>query len=274
MTIRSSRADRHGLTLIELVLVLVILVVLASMVVPRFDFLKNQADHASAAKTAAELTALLQSYRTQNKAYPLFDLLVDTTGTPYAKVYTDGATAPLSAFSVPNSTATNSYYQSIVSGGLLYGWRHAAAATDASDSATSMVNMKAEAAAGTLKLASITGAGTYNGYSIFNTIYPGVAFDSSNQPVPVTLPVTAAPTGVELIAVGIGPRSGMAGYSMTNVPLETDLDDPTQNYCRYIAIFAIYASGKPAQLKMVVDHKFRQIGQRIEQFKQVGEQGN
>src|SRR5262245_57140627 len=50
---RFQTVARRGLTLVELVVVMAIIAVLAAMVIPRLDFLKNQAENAAAAGTAA-----------------------------------------------------------------------------------------------------------------------------------------------------------------------------------------------------------------------------
>jgi len=74
----------------------------------------------------------------------------------------------------------------------------------------------------------------------------------------------------KLIAMGIGPKNGMVGNTMVSAPLETAEDDSKAVYCRYIAIFAIYQSGKPAQSKAVVDHRFKTLDKHIDQYNTSG----
>jgi hypothetical protein len=75
--------------------------------------------------------------------------------------------------------------------------------------------------------------------------------------------------------MGIGPNSGLGGTVMATTPLDVQAgDSAATTYCRYLAIFAIWSDGKPAQLKMVVDHRGKTIDKRISQFNQAGPTGN
>ena len=71
---------RHGLTLIELVVVMAILISLAAIILPRLDFVKGQADNAATATNAADLSKVIETNRVNSGSYGAFDLLGDGNG--------------------------------------------------------------------------------------------------------------------------------------------------------------------------------------------------
>jgi prepilin-type N-terminal cleavage/methylation domain-containing protein len=252
----SQTFPRTGLTLIELVVVLAILAGVAALIVPRLDYLQKQTEHATGAVTAADLGSMMQVYKTSVGTYPTLDLLTDGTDV-YDKIWTVSA-PPFTAATLP-STGGARWYASFLDGGLATAYLQVAASTDASNSTgtAAPIDLVNEAAAGTLTVAELNTAGIYNA-SIIRACFPETG---------------VIPTGVKLIGLGIGPRNSLVGNVMQSTPLDTQGDDPKQVYCRYIAIYAIYASGKPAQLKMVVDHRLKQIDRRIDQYKATGPTG-
>lgn len=285
--VRSFRVTaRRGLTLIELVVVMAILTVLAAMVIPRLDFLKNQAEHATSASTAQDLATVLQVQKTASGSFPALDLLVDEAGNAYSKLFTIGS--PMVVASPLTAQMGERWYGSLLDGGLLYGMRNSSTLANASDSGTIVVDLVQEASNETLKVAEINASATYAG-DIVKAAFPGgVKWDVVTPAVvdnPATTEVNEAtpavmgwvqtaagqvPSGAKLIAMGIGAKNSAIGNTITSTPMETGTDDPTKIYCRYIAIFAIYSNGKPAQLKMVVDHRFKQVSKRIDQYKTSG----
>lgn len=256
---RRDAKNRAGLTLIELVVVLAVLAAVAALVIPRLDFLKTQADHAAAASNDAELASLLQVHKTSTGSYPTLDLLVDGTGAVYSKIWSYNGQSSGLPFSVttitgPGAPGTSDWYRSLLEGGLKTGYQQEAAATDASNStsaSTATVDLVTQAAGGSLKVAEVNSAGIYNS-ALIKACYPGTG---------------VVPANAKLIGLGIGPRNTMVGGTMINAPLETQGDDSTQNYCRYIAIFAIYADGRAAELKAVVDHRMKTLDKRLDQYR-------
>ncbi|MBL8825570.1 MAG: prepilin-type N-terminal cleavage/methylation domain-containing protein [Planctomycetaceae bacterium] len=258
----SPESARRGLTLIELVVVIAVLTTLAALVVPRLDFLKAQADHAASASTAADLATLLQTYRTSTNSYPTLDSLVDTAGAivnssanPGGALFPDD-TSPALTVETLDGTSGGRWYASLLDGGLRYAYAHTPSASNASSSvsaanAATPVDMVAAAGGSGLKAAVLNGSGVY-APAIISACFPGQ---------------TTVPTGTKLIALGIGPNNSMVGNVMVSVPLDLQGDDAAKVYCRYLAIFAIYSNGRPAQLKMVVDHRFKQIQKRIDQYR-------
>jgi Tfp pilus assembly protein PilE len=87
---------RAGLTLMELVVVLVILVALAGIVVPMMPNLLTNAHDATVTTNISEVNRAVGSYFTINLAYPdQFDSMVDTNGA----MYTGAIWAPGNQFS-------------------------------------------------------------------------------------------------------------------------------------------------------------------------------
>ena len=99
---RFSSAARCGLTLIELVVVMAIIAVLASMVIPRLDFLKAQAEHSASAGTQGDLGTIIQTFKTSSGKYPTFDTLIASSGnTLYSKLQSQTAGSFLEATTIP-----------------------------------------------------------------------------------------------------------------------------------------------------------------------------
>lgn len=284
--LRSSA--RLGLTLIELVVVIAIIAILAVMVVPRLDFLKAQAEHASSAATQGDLGSMIQVFKASSGKYPNFDTLLDTSGNLYAKLQSQTAGNGLQAATIPGIGGPNTnWYRSLTDAGLQYGYRHDASATDASNSASSTLVDMDEAAYGSLKLATLKTASIpvearSTVMAILNTIYPGGAtfvpasdpdgVPGSGDEVAASTQQTAAgtvPATSMLVVFGIGPKSNLVSNVLASAPSSAmGADDSTQTYCRYFAIFEIFASGAPAKFRMVTDHRLRQIGARVDLYKQ------
>jgi prepilin-type N-terminal cleavage/methylation domain-containing protein len=259
---RSFSQLHRGLTLIELVVVLAILVGLAALIVPRLDFLKNQADHAAAAATSGDLATMLQTQKTATGTYPSLDLLTDESGAVYSKLWSD--IGPLfTAFTFPEYTGApgTEYYRSFLEGGLKTGYQQVSTATDASNSTGTApaIDLVNGAAGGDLVMAELADTSTHP----YVTAIRKACFPETNGATPAGVPV-------KLVAMGIGPRNTMVGNVMTSTPTETQGDNSKEVYCRYMAVFAVYGTGRPAQLKMVVDHRGKQVDKRIAQFAEAG----
>lgn len=257
---------RRGLTLLELVAVMAILAVIIGMIVPRLDFFKDQADHVAAAGNSADLFTMVQAQKISSGSFPSFDLLVGSDGTAYSKLWSISGTPPVVGTQLLDSGGTR-WYSSFLESGLKSGYYQLSTATDASNSAGSastnpVVDLTSAPASTTgLYVAELDYNSTSNPYvsTIFQRCFPDVAAVSG---------VYTPPSGTKLIAMGIGPRSSLVGNTVESIPLDIQTgDDPALVYSRYIAIFAIYSNGKAAQLKMVVDHRLKQVDKRLDQYR-------
>ena len=280
----NARALRRGLTLIELVVVIAILAVLAVMVIPRLDFLKGQAEHASGAATAGDLGTMIQTFKASSGRYPSFDTLISTTGTLFTKLQAQTAASALEVYTIPGPGApgTSDWYRSLTDGGFLFGYTHNDSATDASNSATTAVDMQ-QAAYGSMKVATVKSSGGGSLATALRTaLYPGGAtFIPASDPdgIPgneddvaaTTTQLTAGtiPATSKLVVFGVGPKCTLVGNVLASAPSSAMAsDDSAATYCRYLVVFEIFQSGAPAKFKMVTDHRFRQIGARIDFYKQ------
>ncbi|MGC3970298.1 MAG: type II secretion system protein [Pirellulales bacterium] len=287
MKLNLNRAARRGLTLIELVVVMAILAVLAAMVIPRLDFLKTQAEHSASAGTQADIGTIIQTFKSSSNTYPSLDTLVSTDGTLYSKLQGQTTGSFLEATPIPGASTGSGWYRSLSDAGFTYGYRHDASATNASNSATSVVDLVNEGSQGTLTLATVkvtggdmSGLGSgirgaiYPGGATYNPAVPavGVEGDAGYVPaVPASWSQVAAgtiPSTSKLVVFGIGPKSNLIGKVMTSAPISSmGSDDSSSTYCRYLAVFEIYSNGTPAKLKMITDHRGRQIGARLDLYK-------
>lgn len=261
-----SRARRCGLTLIELVVVLAILASLAILIVPRLDSFKGQSDTAAAATNASELVSLLQLQKTSSGAYPNFDLLLDETDATYSKLWSTGG-SPFTATTIPGPGPSGSWYRSLLSGGIINVLKNSSTATNASSSgvATNLTVVQTAITGSGFKMAELN-------YSASAGTHPYVgAIDEMIFPGGVDSTGAALGTNVKLVAVGLGPNSGFA-YGNT-IPLDSQGDDAAATYCRYIAVFAIYKSGKAAELRMVTDHRLRPIDRLLSDYQAASSTG-
>lgn len=111
---RSSRskraADSRGLTLLELVVVMVILTALAGILIPLMSNITSEAHYSAAATNASEVTKAVQMYASQNgNFYPNYlDSLVDSTGAlfQYLPMVTNSG-SQLAADLLPVNPSTN-----------------------------------------------------------------------------------------------------------------------------------------------------------------------
>jgi prepilin-type N-terminal cleavage/methylation domain-containing protein len=280
---RSLRRNfRRGLTLIELVVVMAIIAILAVMVIPRLDFLKNQAEHASSAGTQADLGSMIQTFKASSNRYPSFDSLINTSNTTYSKLQTQTAFAALDATTIPGASSGERWYGSLSDGGFKFAFTHNESATDASNSAVNAVDLVNQAADGSLVLATIkTTGGPSQATAIRQAIYPGGAtfvpatdpdgIPNNGDETAATTTQTAAgtiPTTSKLVVFGVGPKSNLISNVVATAPSSAmGSDESTATYCRYFVIFEIFSNGDPAKFKMVTDHRLRQIGARVDLYK-------
>jgi general secretion pathway protein G len=243
-----------GFTLIELVVVLAILAAVAGLLIPRLDFLRRSADTATAATGMNQAMSNIQLYRTVKGSYPSqFDSLLEgpvaaPSGIPgtvpmYARLF-NHPSEPFESFFIADFTGAPGTDQSWLSflhviGPKLYD--HSTTATYASDSGTTLrdVHPTPDPTPATYEgfwVARVKLAGSSTATTIRNSIYTdGVV-----------------PAEVTLVALGIGPKCTANGVTMTAPPLYAGIN-PEDYYGRFIAIFAVYSTGKRAELKAVVD---------------------
>jgi len=247
MKVRMSMCRaRTGLTLIEMVVVLVILIGLAALLVPRLANLTAQSAFAGSAAGAADVMNNLETHRSSLGRYPhRFDSLLNTDGTVYSKVwrhssssepFTVGAlTGKYAAMSLGKTLGENSAGDAVV-------MDHSESSTDPNNSAS------------TERTLALDGSDNF-----------AMVVSGSDLEAAAGYP-DGLPDGVELVAFGIGPGCSAIGKTMASAPACSVAD--VDEYGRFLAVFACYNSTvKGATLQTVVDCRRYDIGKRVGNYK-------
>ncbi len=256
-----SRGERRrGLTLIELVIVLVILATVAGLVIPHVGMIGRSSDMAASAKTQSDLAANIQLFFVLQKRYPQgFDSLLDTTGAIYASDTTDANTqsrglpyagadgtrlqSQLAKASLTNATGAE-YLKSFTRSGFDYVFDHDTTVVNSNNSATTQRYVSANgstSAPSTVDVAEVTGS-----YLVGKFVPQGLQ------------------TGERLVALGIGPRIAAQSKTLSNAPVYPGCDG--KYYGHYVAVFKIYATGERATLVGVCDSYGRTPNYTQQQF--------
>ena len=267
---KSVRANRRGLTLIELVVVLVIVAVLAGVAIPLVSMLTRSGNMAGSASNQKELANNIELYFTLQKRFPQgLDSLI-TAGTPaiYASDTTDANTqtiglpyagadgtrlqAQLQVTALTNGATpgTADYLRSFTRSGFDYVFDHDTAVINASNSGTSQRALSGSSV-NVAEVIPWDGTGT-----------------APTGSTPGSLAAKLLPGGVpatsKLVALGIGPRNLAIGKTLMNAPVYPGSDG--KYYGRFIAVFQVYASGERATLVGVIDPYGRTADYTVQQF--------
>ncbi len=264
---KQRRRSAQGFTLIELVVVIGILALLAGIVLPSVDVFKLRANKAVAASNMADMSRVIQQFYTQYAAYPdKWDSLMNNTGTAFWAATYDanknlvpGLDSELTGGPIPGSP-TKLTLDTIANDGELrsltrMGIRNVldAGAASASDFPTDcFITTRALVTGGIV--ATINPADD-DGKAIINHLYP----QQANSAAPVV------PTGKHLVVVGIGPLNTIMGNGVQEIPLYSNRD-PTQEYCRFLAVFEASEDGSPATLKTVIGSDGDTIGSETNEY--------
>jgi prepilin-type N-terminal cleavage/methylation domain-containing protein len=256
----SSRVShRHGFSLIELVVVLLIIAALAGLAIPLVSMLSRSSDMAVTASAQRELANNVQFFFTVQKRYPQgMDSLVDTTGTLYGP---DNTTESLQTKGLPTSSPSlykdlevlelddgatakdgiDDYLRSLTRGGFDWVYDHDTAALNSNDSATTQRTLGSTKE----KLAHLK-----SGSDAAKKLLPSAA--------------GVIPTGTKVIALGIGPKNSAIGKTINTAPIYPGCDG--KYYGRYVAFFQVFSTGERAMLLGVMDSYGRAPDYTIQQF--------
>lgn len=237
-----------GMTLLELILVVVILAVTAMMLLPRLDGVQSNANHAVGATTAADTAAYIQSYKTMKNRLPDgWDSLTDGTAmwaaaNPGTTPVTRGLHTQLSGSGTNNKLADYSLsaadVTSLNSAGIytLFNVNTSAATSVRPGDMFTVVTPVAAGAKVAIVNASSTG-----GRKIIDHFYRDNTLSTGTT--------GTLPSGRQLLALGFGPHNKLVGTMMLECPVYPNVD-LTLVYGRNLALFEI--GGTRALFKGVV----------------------
>lgn len=284
MTLSLARR-RRGFTLIEMVLVLIILATLAGLVISQVAMLGRSADMSATAKNQQDIANQIGLYFVLQKRMPMrldsllegpglaapTSVMVNTTrvgattgvnsenqgwglplsGAQGTNVFAQLVMEDLAALSAPSGNFSRSFTRS----GFAQLSDHIpwTAGANCNDSGLNLRDLSnGVGGCFVARVVSTTNgdaAVPVNG--ITRTIYPHLN--------------GALPDGVvALVATGVGPRSSLIPDTMLSAPIYPGCDG--SYYGRYIAYFAVFASGERAQLVGVSDSYGRFPNYSIQQF--------
>lgn len=240
----AANSRRGGLTLLELVVVLMILAALAALVIPQISMLGRSTDMAASAKTQSDIASNVQLFFTLQKRFPqgLDSLLTSagviyasdtsnadtqTRGLPYAGA--DGTRLQSQLAKATFTVADKTYARSLTRSGFDWLYDHDTAATNANNSGTVFRALVAEA----------------NGSSSAEPTTIDVAEVTGTALLAKLVPA-GLKSGERVVAFGVGPNNSAISKTLTNCPSYPGCDG--KYYGRYIVYFKVYASGERATL--------------------------
>ncbi|MBA4019321.1 MAG: hypothetical protein C0483_19315 [Pirellula sp.] len=220
---KTASQRRDGLTLLELVVVLAILVVLAGLIVPIISGLGYQTNAATNATVADDVSRAVRTYYGRFDAQPTgWDSLLNTSGASFGKLHS--LLPPLLATPIE---LTPVQAQSLTEAGI-YG------VYDADESLAANVahaTPRPLAAGGKVQVLSRTNAATLLREAFgLNTGHPDLLANN------------------EFVVLGLGAFSNMRGSAIAEVPLVQSAD-PTHHYARVLCVYMIPSSTAAAQDK-------------------------
>lgn len=228
----ATRAPRAGLTLLELVVVLAILVVLAGMLVPIISGLGYQTNAATNATVVDEVTRSVRTYHARFDTQPdRWDSLLTSAGTLFSKLHPGlvGGTPSDSARTIASAALDLDAQQaeSLRLAGIntLYDSDDSQAAN-----APNTTRARVVAGGGKVVLLSKTSAGAAR------ILQDATAVGQSHASYHVNN---------EFVLLGLGGDSALRGTVATEVPLIQSAD-PLHNYARVICIYMIPRTGAAA----------------------------
>lgn len=264
---RARPHRRRGLTLTELVMVLLILAALAGMVVPLIGATRDQADTALAASGSADLIQNIEAFRLATGRYPArMDSLLAQDFTAYDRLWTS-TPGTADVWFAPQDFADSTtfsgadYAASLAAAGLQSVMDHDDSEPDPNDSGR-FLRLLFSGASPNATVAVVTDEAVLAA--------AGVADLDNDDIVSDGIPDTDGDGNpdVKYVAFGIGTGCEMVGETMASAPRHSAAD--LADYGRFIAVFAAYESGKTAELKTVLDSRRVPIHVNVKRYRQAG----
>lgn len=230
-----SHLARRGLTLLELVVVMVILVALAGILVPLMPGMLSRARTAEQSTNAAELVKAWQIFQTTDKNHYFpdrLDSLADQSGAVYTKLPGVDVTG---LFTVRTFTELATAVST---------------ATDTVAAATLVDRVRSIGIQNVYVMDSTTTNATFEPYGTGVTLPTAVSVDATTKLVQLSSTVAEvklnAPSDGVYVIFGIGQRSTIVGYGgIASAPIHMSDEantNPLDRYARYGVIFNLKPS--------------------------------
>ncbi|HEX4147140.1 MAG TPA: hypothetical protein VHY91_26825 [Pirellulales bacterium] len=249
---RSAATVRRGLTLMELVVVMVILIGLAGVLLPMLPSFLTKTHDSVTTTNISEVNKAMTGYLSTNLGYPdQFDSIIDTSGAMYsgavfnsANTFNPTGTAQLTFTPSGNQTAgsvgANAFYlakplgselNSLTTGGILSLVQMNPTPTDATFSAyTGLPPTGLQAVSGYAQLLFAD-----NDY-IYQKLNIAPKLDSNGNPC-------------NYVVLGLGPYCTIVGsrsFGIFDAPVafgEHFFEQPSHSYARMLCVFRVYQDG-------------------------------
>jgi prepilin-type N-terminal cleavage/methylation domain-containing protein len=222
---------RAGLTLLELVVVLVIIAALAALVVPRLNGVAAQANSATNASVVDEVNRAVALYETRFGSYTSgWDSLLNSSDAFFTKlnpaIQQTATPSNVMRPAVQITTLDAGQAQSLRSAGI-FGFHDAdeSRVSTPSDNSSVWRNIGTGTEVATLVKTPITSG---HGSTFIDNAFSIDQFKSN--------------WNHEFVVVGLGGPTGLKGATLTEVPLVQSAN-PTQYYARVLCVFMIPAPG-------------------------------
>jgi len=266
---RPVRFAQQGFTLLELVVVVAVLVILAGILLPKFDLFKLKANKGVAASNMTDVSRIIQTYYAQNAVYP------DNWDSLMTAASGGGGGSGGQLWNTTNASADGDQLEPQLVGG-----PPSAASPNKIVLGTALVAGEARSLAriGITTVLDVDTASTalpndrFTG-AFTRTIDTGTvlaalnpADDDANAIVAHIYP-NGQPAGKRLVVFGFGSHSTAIGNLVQEVPFYPNTD-VTKYYSRFLAIFEVDSGGGRADLMAVVGADGDQIGDEIADYYQ------
>lgn len=249
--------SRQGFTLLELVVVVAILVILAGILLPKFDLFKLKANKGVSASNMTDVSRIIQTYFAQNAVYPdKWDSLMTGNASLWVAAGLDdvGLEPQLTGSPVagPHKLTTLT-----LNAGEIRSLTRIGITTvlDADTASTSAPNERFGPPAGTPLSSPVDPAVDHARVIGTGTVLPTLNLAADDDAVAIQnhLYPNGAPDPAEkrLVVLGFGSRNTAVGNLVQEIPFYPNTD-VTKYYSRFLAIFEVSSGGSRAQLMAVV----------------------
>ncbi len=263
------RSRVQGFTLLELVVVVAVLVILAGILLPKFDLFKLKANKGVAASNMTDVSRIIQTFYAQNAVYPdnWDSLMLPGTGVTGGPLWdttnasTDGD--QLEPQLVGGPPAAASPHKLVLGAPLVPGEARSLArigittVLDLDSTSTALPNDR-------FTLTNTRAIDTGTVLAALSTTDPD-AIAITTHIYPNILPAGNTPPGKRLVVFGFGSHSTAIGNLVQEVPFYPNTD-VTKYYSRFLAIFEVDDGGGRANLMAVVGADGDQIGDEIADY--------